>query len=104
VTTTLEPAAESYSPAEQPRESATRRHRIALAALLAVTAIAYFWNITVSGMGNQFYAGAAWAGSKSWKALLFGSLDPANFITVDKPPLSQWVKACWSCPPSPSRT
>src|SRR5262249_43954878 len=26
-----------------------------------------------------------------WEALLFGSLDSANFITVDKPPLSQWV-------------
>ncbi|TVX91024.1 phospholipid carrier-dependent glycosyltransferase [Mycolicibacterium porcinum] len=42
-------------------------------------------------MGNQFYAASAWAGSLSWKALLFGSLDPANFITVDKPPVSQWV-------------
>ena len=35
--------------------------------------------------------GAAQAGSKNWEALLFGSLDPANFITVDKPPVSQWV-------------
>ncbi|MBO0854899.1 MAG: glycosyltransferase family 39 protein [Nocardia sp.] len=42
-------------------------------------------------MGNSFYAAAAWSGSLSWKALLFGSLDPANFITVDKPPVSQWV-------------
>ena len=29
--------------------------------------------------------------SKNWEALLFGSLDPQNFITVDKPPVSQWV-------------
>ncbi|MBV9091156.1 MAG: glycosyltransferase family 39 protein [Mycobacteriaceae bacterium] len=42
-------------------------------------------------MGNQFYAAAAQAGSKNWEALLFGSLDPHNFITVDKPPVSQWV-------------
>jgi len=34
-------------------------------------------------MGNQFYAGAAQAGSKNWEALLFGSVDPDNFITVD---------------------
>lgn len=59
--------------------------------LLTGTAVMYLWNITVNGMGNQFYAGAAQAGSKSWKALLFGSLDSANFITVDKPPVSQWV-------------
>ena len=42
-------------------------------------------------MGNQFYAGAAQAGSTNWEALLFGALDPRNFITVDKPPVSQWV-------------
>jgi 4-amino-4-deoxy-L-arabinose transferase-like glycosyltransferase len=51
----------------------------------------YVWNITVNGMGNQFYAAAAQAGSMNWEALLFGSLDPHNFITVDKPPVSQWV-------------
>ena len=45
----------------------------------------------INGMGNQFYAGAAQAGSTNWEALLFGSLDPRNFITVDKPPVSQWV-------------
>ncbi len=73
---------------------ATRRQlweRVGLAVLLVGTAVMYLWNITVNGMGNQFYAGAAMAGSKNWEALLFGSLDPANFITVDKPPVSQWV-------------
>ncbi|MFE3290041.1 ArnT family glycosyltransferase [Rhodococcus sp. NPDC059234] len=73
------------------RRPATRWERIGLAVLLAGTAVAYLWNITVNGMGNQFYAAAAQAGSRSWKALLFGSLDSANFITVDKPPVSQWV-------------
>ncbi|MDT5081180.1 MAG: hypothetical protein QOJ80_5817 [Mycobacterium sp.] len=55
------------------------------------TAVLYLWNITINGMGNQFYAAATQAGSRNWEALLFGSLDPQNFITVDKPPLSQWV-------------
>jgi 4-amino-4-deoxy-L-arabinose transferase-like glycosyltransferase len=83
-----------------PAESATgirrrlanvNRHHIAFGGLLLVTAVIYLWNITINGMGNQFYAGAAWAGSKNWEALLFGSVDPNNFITVDKPPVSQWV-------------
>ncbi|MCX4094132.1 glycosyltransferase family 39 protein [Nocardia sp. alder85J] len=65
--------------------------RAGLAALLLATAVMYLWNITINGMGNQFYAGAAWAGSRNWEALLFGSLDAGNFITVDKPPVSQWV-------------
>jgi 4-amino-4-deoxy-L-arabinose transferase-like glycosyltransferase len=58
---------------------------------LIATAVFYLWNITVNGMGNQFYAGAAQAGSKNWEALLFGSLDTQNFMMVDKPPVSQWV-------------
>ncbi|WP_405163132.1 glycosyltransferase family 39 protein [Nocardia sp. NBC_01499] len=65
--------------------------RIALVVLLVGTAVLYLWNITSNGMGNQFYAGAAQAGSKNWEALLFGAVDPENFITVDKPPVSQWV-------------
>ncbi|WP_349319176.1 ArnT family glycosyltransferase, partial [Mycolicibacterium canariasense] len=67
------------------------RDRAVLAALLVATAVLYLWHITVNGMGNQFYAAAAQAGSQDWEALLFGSLDAHNFITVDKPPVSQWV-------------
>jgi 4-amino-4-deoxy-L-arabinose transferase-like glycosyltransferase len=71
--------------------TATKWDRLRLVALLLVTAAMYLWHITINGMGNTFYAGAAQAGSKNWEALLFGSLDPGNFITVDKPPVSQWV-------------
>ncbi|WP_018178109.1 ArnT family glycosyltransferase [Jongsikchunia kroppenstedtii] len=67
------------------------RQHIPLALLLIGTAVFYLWDITRNEMGNSFYAGAAWAGSENWKALLFGSVDPSNFITVDKPPVSQWV-------------
>lgn len=66
-------------------------HRVYLTVLLAATALLYLWHITVNGMGNAFYAASAQAGSRNWEALLFGSLDAQNFITVDKPPLSQWV-------------
>ena len=71
--------------------SGKKWNRVGLAVLLAATAVTYLWNITVNGMGNGFYAAAAQAGSTNWEALLFGSLDPHNFITVDKPPVSQWV-------------
>jgi 4-amino-4-deoxy-L-arabinose transferase-like glycosyltransferase len=94
VTTTFEMPAAEIEPIRDPEPlsaTATRFGRFALAALLVGTAVMYLWNITINGMGNQFYAGAAQAGSKDWEALLFGSLDPHNFITVDKPPVSQWV-------------
>lgn len=53
--------------------------------------MAYLCNITVNATGNAFYGAAARAGSLNWKALLFGSLDTGNFITVDKPPVSHRV-------------
>ncbi len=65
--------------------------RPALIALLAITAIAYLWDLTASGTANSFYAAAVQAGTRSWKAFFFGSLDSSNFITVDKPPASLWV-------------
>ncbi|MFD7436885.1 ArnT family glycosyltransferase [Streptomyces sp. NPDC059861] len=63
-----------------------------LAALLAVGAL-YTWNLTASGYANSFYSAAVQAGSQSWKAFFFGSLDAANAITVDKPPASLWPMA-----------
>ncbi|WP_407936514.1 ArnT family glycosyltransferase [Lentzea tibetensis] len=84
-----------------PTEVVTRRgsdnfHRIALAVLLVGTAVLYLWNLTASGYGNEFYAAATQAGSQSWKALLFGSLDPGNTITVDKPPAFLWVSGLFA--------
>ena len=63
----------------------------ALLVLLGVTAAAYLWDLSASGYANSFYAAAVQAGTKSWKAFFFGSLDSSNFITVDKSPASLWV-------------
>ena len=61
--------------------------RPALAGVLALAAVLYFWNLTVSGYANTYYSAAALAASQSWSAWFFGSFDANNFITVDKPPL-----------------
>jgi 4-amino-4-deoxy-L-arabinose transferase-like glycosyltransferase len=65
--------------------------RLALAALLAVTAVMYVWNLSACGYGNTFYAAAAQAGAQSWSAWFFGALDAHGFITVDKPPGALWL-------------
>ncbi|MCD2193868.1 glycosyltransferase family 39 protein [Actinomycetospora endophytica] len=72
---------------------APRWERPALLVLLLGTALLYLWNLGASGDANSFYAAAVQAGTQSWKALLFGSLDSSNFITVDKPPASLWIMA-----------
>ncbi|BBC34540.1 uncharacterized protein SGFS_058340 [Streptomyces graminofaciens] len=63
-----------------------------LLALLLIGGL-YTWNLTASGYANSFYSAAVQAGSQSWKAFFFGSLDSANAITVDKPPASLWPMA-----------
>lgn len=75
-----------YGPPDRPRWA-----RPSLLALLAATAVLYLWGLGGSGYANSFYAAAVQAGTQSWKALLFGSLDPGNAITVDKPPAALWV-------------
>jgi 4-amino-4-deoxy-L-arabinose transferase-like glycosyltransferase len=61
--------------------------RPAFAGVLALAAVLYLWNLTVSGYANTYYSAAALAASQSWSAWFFGSFDANNFITVDKPPL-----------------
>jgi 4-amino-4-deoxy-L-arabinose transferase-like glycosyltransferase len=72
-----------------PRDPAWARP--ALLGLLVGTAVLYLAGLSRSGYANEFYAAAVQAGTKSWKAFLFGSLDSSNFITVDKTPASLWV-------------
>lgn len=67
--------------------------RPSAAGLLVATAFLYLWNLAATGYGNSFYAAAIQAGTKDWTALLFGSLDAGNAITVDKPPASLWIPA-----------
>ncbi len=75
----------------RPRTGDPRWARPALGAVLVMAALLCLWRLTRDGYSNDYYAAAARAGSESWKAWFFGSLDPGSFITVDKPPLSLWL-------------
>ncbi|MFJ4007855.1 ArnT family glycosyltransferase [Streptomyces sp. NPDC090023] len=91
----------SPAPATTPQAPFTRRlwrgrpedpswARPALWALLAATFALYLYNLSASGFANSFYSAAVQAGSTSWKAFFFGSLDGGNAITVDKPSAFLW--------------
>ncbi|WP_372452017.1 glycosyltransferase family 39 protein [Nocardia albiluteola] len=89
--TLLETVVDVRAPAEPSAGHPRWVRRVTLAALLAATAVLYLWDLGASGWANQFYAAAVQAGSASWKAMLFGSSDAANAITVDKTPGALWV-------------
>ena len=72
------------------KESDAAWVRPALLALLVGTAVLYIWGLGANGWANSFYSAAVQAGTKSWKAMFFGSSDSSNFITVDKPPAFLW--------------
>jgi 4-amino-4-deoxy-L-arabinose transferase-like glycosyltransferase len=68
------------SPADQPGWA-----RPVLLLIAAVAALLYSWNITSSGYA-LYYSDAVKSMSVSWKALLFGAMDPGATITPDKIP------------------
>ena len=80
-----------HVPVDQRRQAFSVGERIAFAVLLVATAALYLWDLSASGWANGFYSAAAQAGANSWTAMLFGSSDAANAITVDKTPAALWV-------------
>ena len=89
MTITQERPHTTAAPLDPPRRD--RWVRPAVLALLVATAVLYLWGLGSSGWANDYYAAAAQAATEDWKAWLFGSLDPGNAITVDKPPAALWV-------------
>ena len=65
--------------------------RWTLPVLLALTGALYLFGALHNGMANSYYAAAVQAASQDWTAWLFGSLDAANYVSVDKPPLATMV-------------
>jgi 4-amino-4-deoxy-L-arabinose transferase-like glycosyltransferase len=78
-----------------------RRTRLAKTAfhenglILAILALAIglrFWNLSVNGFGNVYYAAAARSGMISLHNAFFASYDPAGFVSIDKPPVALWIQ------------
>ncbi len=69
----------------------TSKRGLAIGILLILTAATYLYGAMQNGMANSYYAAAVQAASSNFTAWLFGSLDAANFVSVDKPPLATMI-------------
>src|SRR5919205_3175139 len=67
-------------------------HRLALAAILILSAFLNLFRISSQGYSNTYYAAAVKDMLTSWHSFFFVSFD-AGFVTVDKPPLGLWIQA-----------
>jgi 4-amino-4-deoxy-L-arabinose transferase-like glycosyltransferase len=75
------------------RRLAAHRHRVALAAVLALAAALDFVRLDRNGWANDYYSAAVRSMLRSWHNFLFASFDPGGLVSVDKPPLALWVEA-----------
>src|ERR1700742_1506307 len=64
-----------------------------LLGLLVVAAALNLWGLSKNGFAHDYSAGAVRSMASSGHAFLYGSLDQAGLMTVDKPPLALWVQA-----------
>jgi 4-amino-4-deoxy-L-arabinose transferase-like glycosyltransferase len=65
---------------------------IALAAVLALSAVLNVNHLSRNGYANTFYSAAVRSMLRSWHNFFFISFDPGGMVTVDKPPLGLWVQ------------
>ncbi len=66
--------------------------RLALPAVMLLALVFNFSQLGTNGFGNLYYAAAVRSMGSDWRAFFFVSLDPAGFVTVDKPPLGFWLQ------------
>jgi 4-amino-4-deoxy-L-arabinose transferase-like glycosyltransferase len=64
-----------------------------LVGLLVLAGVLNLWALSQNGMANTYYSGAVRSMASSWHAFLYGALDSAGVMTVDKPPAALWVQA-----------
>ncbi len=85
-------AEESPAPVTQARISEHWQWRIGLALLTLFTGWLYLWRLA-TGARSEYYAAIAVSMSKSFSNFIFGSLDPAGTVSLDKIPGSYWIPA-----------
>ncbi|MCH3965828.1 MAG: glycosyltransferase family 39 protein [Clostridium sp.] len=68
------------------------KEKIAITAILLLSAILNFANLSIENYGNEYYASGVKSMLMNFKNFFFVSFDPAGFVSIDKPPLGFWVQ------------
>jgi 4-amino-4-deoxy-L-arabinose transferase-like glycosyltransferase len=68
-------------------------HHLALAGVLALSAVLNTYKLSQNGYANVFYSAGVKSMLRSLHNFLFVSFDPGGLVSVDKPPLALWVQA-----------
>jgi 4-amino-4-deoxy-L-arabinose transferase-like glycosyltransferase len=68
-------------------------HHLALAAVLALSAVLNVNKLSQNGYANIFYSAGVKSMGRSLHNFVFVSFDPGGLVSVDKPPLALWVQA-----------
>jgi 4-amino-4-deoxy-L-arabinose transferase-like glycosyltransferase len=92
--TRLAPAHGSSPAREQARgRGPLAPHRVALIAILGLSALLNIYELSRNGWANNFYSAGVRSMLLSPHNFLFISFDPGGLISLDKPPLAIWVMA-----------
>lgn len=67
-----------------------------LAAVVLLAAFLNIFNIWNNTNANVYYTTAVTSMLQNFQAFFFASLDPAGFITIDKPPVAFWVQCLFA--------
>lgn len=68
-------------------------HALGMAGVLLLSLFLNLFRLDQEGFGNLYYAAAVRSMLQSASNFFFAALDPAGFISVDKPPLGFWIQA-----------
>jgi 4-amino-4-deoxy-L-arabinose transferase-like glycosyltransferase len=67
-------------------------HHLALAGVLALSAVLNTYRLSQNGYANVFYAAGVKSMLRSLHNFVFASFDPGGLVTVDKPPVALWAQ------------
>jgi 4-amino-4-deoxy-L-arabinose transferase-like glycosyltransferase len=70
--------------------------KILLLSIVLMSSLFTFVNLSKEGLANTYYAATVKSMTLSLKNFFYAALDPAGFVTVDKPAFGFWIQAIFA--------